>query len=529
MREFNITGTCIPKLNYMVDTSNKLKEILAMIEKGKYFIINRPRQYGKTTTFYLLERELLKNEEYLPIRLRFEGVGDESFVSAEEFCPTFLSLIAIEYNITKNNYSHLFNDKMPMATSWKLLSEALTEILSVINKKVILFIDEVDKAGNNYVFIEFLGMLRDKYLLAREDKGHTFHSVILAGVHDVKTLKLKIKDKSSQPSPDNAHYNSPWNIAVDFEVDMSFNPTEIGTMLTDYINETNHQMDIQAISERLHFWTSGYPFLVSKLCKSIDEKLLPKREDKTWTTDDVEEAVRMLLFETNTLFDDMIKNLENNRDLYLFIKSIVFGYDEHPFSIASPLVNLASLYGMITCNGSNTVKIHNKIFEELLTGYIISKNHIKGTIDNLRGTYSTFVKPDGRLDFDRVMLKFQEGIKEKHSKDDILHSDEFMEKDLRLMFCLYLKGIINGRGYSFKEVQTGEEKRLDIVVVFKDEKFIVELKIWRGQEYHQKGIEQLKGYMTSESVTKGYMLIAGKNKSKEFTHEIEDGIMMVYV
>jgi hypothetical protein len=35
--------------------------------------------------------------------------------------------------------------------------------------------------------------------------------------------------------------------------------------------------------------------------------------------------------------------------------------------------------------------------------------------------------------------------------------------------------------------------------------------------------------MTSESVTKGYMLIAGKNKSKEFTHEIEDGIMMVYV
>ena len=59
-KEFNITGTCIPDKNYMVDVSAKLKEVIKIIKKGKYFIINRPRQYGKTTTLYLLRKLLRK-------------------------------------------------------------------------------------------------------------------------------------------------------------------------------------------------------------------------------------------------------------------------------------------------------------------------------------------------------------------------------------------------------------------------------------------------------------------------------------
>jgi hypothetical protein len=35
--------------------------------------------------------------------------------------------------------------------------------------------------------------------------------------------------------------------------------------------------------------------------------------------------------------------------------------------------------------------------------------------------------------------------------------------------------------------------------------------------------------MQSESVNKGYMLIASKNANKEFRHEVEEGILMVYV
>lgn len=51
MKYFNVTGLCIPEKHYMVDISSKIKKILEMVDRGDYFTINRPRQFGKTTTF----------------------------------------------------------------------------------------------------------------------------------------------------------------------------------------------------------------------------------------------------------------------------------------------------------------------------------------------------------------------------------------------------------------------------------------------------------------------------------------------
>ena len=58
-------------------------------------------------------------------------------------------------------------------------------------------------------------------------------------------------------------YNSPWNIAADFNVDMTFHPEEIAQMLSDYEQDAHTGMDIKAISEEIYKYTSGYPFLVS--------------------------------------------------------------------------------------------------------------------------------------------------------------------------------------------------------------------------------------------------------------------------
>lgn len=78
MKRFNITGTCIPTINYMVDISGKLKQIIGMVEDEEYFTINRARQYGKTTTLAALDRCL--SEQYNILRLSFEGIGDRKSV-----------------------------------------------------------------------------------------------------------------------------------------------------------------------------------------------------------------------------------------------------------------------------------------------------------------------------------------------------------------------------------------------------------------------------------------------------------------
>ena len=124
-------------------------------------------------------------------------------------------------------------------TDFRTLSNLFSEICMTSQKPFILVIDEVDQASNQAQFLAFLGMLRDKYL--KRAKRPTFQSVILAGVYDIKNLKLKIREENEH------RYNSPWNIAADFRVDMSFSADDIAGMLSEY--EADHHT--QQISEWL--------------------------------------------------------------------------------------------------------------------------------------------------------------------------------------------------------------------------------------------------------------------------------------
>ncbi len=95
-RKFNDTGVCIPDRHFMADTSGKLKKIIELVEDGSYFTINRPRQYGKTTIVYLLSEHLAKKDQYLFIEMSFEGIGDTVFEKEENFCTTFVGMLAEE-------------------------------------------------------------------------------------------------------------------------------------------------------------------------------------------------------------------------------------------------------------------------------------------------------------------------------------------------------------------------------------------------------------------------------------------------
>ena len=69
---FNTEGLCDPTFHYMVDTSKKIDTIIRdYVDRGRYFVINRARQYGKTTTLDLLAIAI--QDRYLVIPLTFEG------------------------------------------------------------------------------------------------------------------------------------------------------------------------------------------------------------------------------------------------------------------------------------------------------------------------------------------------------------------------------------------------------------------------------------------------------------------------
>ncbi|BDU51431.1 AAA family ATPase [Haliovirga abyssi] len=507
MKEFNITGTCIPEEHYMVDTSLKLNEMMKFVEKRKYFTINRPRQYGKTTMMYLLEKKLKNNKDYFLIRMSFEGMGNESFENEEIFSKTFIEMMADKIENKNKEICQYLYLELKNIGKLKDLSKLITKLIKKIDKKVVLIIDEVDKSSNNQLFLTFIGMLRDKYLSRNEGLDNTFHTVILAGVHDVKNLKLKLR-------PDeNRTLNSPWNIAVDFDIDMSFNPREIATMLIDYEADAKTGMNIKEMSEKIYMYTNGYPFLVSKLCKVIDEKL-----NRDFTKKGIEEAIKITLENPNTLFDDIIKNIENNREFYDFIEKVILGNDKVDYVHTNKMVSIGKMYGIIK-EKNKKVEIDNKIFEILIYNHMIANREIKKGVVLTYEFRTKFIEDDGNLDMELVLTKFQELMKAEYRKID----EKFVEREGRLLFLAFLKPIINGTGFYFVESETRESNRMDIVVTYNMKKFVIELKIWRGGQYEQEGREQLCKYLEAQNLDKGYMVFYNFNKGKEY---VKDSIMV---
>ena len=68
---------------------------------------------------------------------------------------------------------------------------------------------------------------------------------------------------------------------------MSFSKGDILGMLQEYENDYHTGMNSDKMAELLYDYTSGYPFLVSRLCKLMDEEVGTGNNTKSaaWTTE----------------------------------------------------------------------------------------------------------------------------------------------------------------------------------------------------------------------------------------------------
>ena len=497
-KEFNVTGSCNPQRHYMVDTEKRFKAVENLIDRGNYFTINRARQYGKTTMLNKIWFRL--SDKYLVIPLSFEGLGDEAFASPASFVTTFKRQMARHLVSLRQNEALIGIWQNGDASSIDDLSEIVTDFCRVCPKPVVVTIDEVDKSSDNQLFLNFLGMLRNKYLERdKEGMNYTFHSVILAGVYDIKNLKLRLRPDAEKK------YNSPWNIAADFNVDMTFHPEEIAQMLNDYENDVHTGMDIKAISEEIYKYTTGYPYLVSAICKIIDERL-----EADWTLDNVQKAVKIIAKGENvTLIDDLSKNIENNSELRDFLYSIVVNGQEYSYSMVDPIVRLANMFSYIRENQRGKTMIHNLIFEEALFVYFGNK-----TMREQGTKISPFVLnyvQNGKLNMEHVVTRFRDLMREEYRES----TEPFLEKEGRLLFLTFLKPIINGIGFYYVEPQTRDNRRMDLVVTYDKQEYIVELKIWHGDKYEELGRDQLSGYLATRGMDEGYLVTFDFSKNKQ--------------
>lgn len=504
---FNTSADCKPKIHYMVDISTKISEIKELVDRGEYFTINRARQYGKTTTLRALGRALEKS--YVVVSLDFQVMSYASFESEKTFVTAFSGELLDNVKVMPEEISEkltAFADGTADNNTLLALFRALSRWCGQSSLPIVLMIDEVDSAANNQVFLDFLAQLRGYYI--NRDVKPTFHSVILAGVYDIKNMKRKLR-------PEEEHkVNSPWNIAADFEVVMSFSAEEIAGMLHEYENDHHTGMNIEEVAGFIYDYTSGYPFLVSRLCKVIDEKVagsgLFSNKADAWKSEGLLEAVKIVIGEKNMLFESLVNKLSDYPELREMIYALLFQGKEIPYNSLYKPIEIAEMFGFIK-NEDNKVVISNRIFETVLYNLFLSEEVVGSQIyDSALQSKNQFIK-DGKLDMKLVLEKFVETF-------DYLYGDQnekFIEDVGRRYFMLFLKPIINGTGNCYVEARTRKMNRTDIVVDYRGEQFVVELKLWRGKKYHADGEKQISEYLDFYHLKKGYMLTFCFNKKKE--------------
>jgi hypothetical protein len=191
----------------------------------------------------------------------------------------------------------------------------------------------------------------------------------------------------------------------------------------------------------------------------------------------------------------------------------------------NPVVGWASMFGYIKkgkaysgVNGSGPVVIANKIFEMRMSDYFCTKDENVTRMDSSvsRGLRHDVVR-GGVFDMEMCLKKFAEHYRELFTEADA----PFLERHGRLLFLSYLKPLVNGLGFYHIESQFTDLRRMDIVVDFGPDQFIIELKLWKGEAAQDKAYEQLLSYMASKSMDKGYLLTFDFRKKKPRTYSAE--------
>lgn len=501
-KTFNTAAVCVPSLHYMADISGKVNRIISeLIEPGLYFTINRARQYGKTTLLSQLETCL--QERYHVICISFEG-ADDIFASAQSLVNGFLRLTARELRRTAISPKLLAEWEAPVTAPLEMiqLDERITDLCCHADKEIVLMIDEVDKCTGHELFLVFLGLLRDKYIRHSKQKDTTFKSVILASAYDIKNLKLKLR-----PDAD-SRYNSPWNIAADFTIDMSLSPSEIAGMLQDYEDDHHYGIDIPWFSMQLYEYTSGYPYLVSRICQLLDRQARQEPETSLqaawWGPEGFQRTIKQLLITPCTLFDDINKNLDLYPELNQVIRDMLLHGTSYPYLISDNVTQLGVQFGYFKNEGGR-LTVSNRIFETYLYDmyqmYDMRTNPERSMAKQGTLEKAGFLR-DGFLDMDMVVTRFK-------AHYDFLYSEKswsFTEENGRFLFLTFLKPIINGVGNYYVESRTRDLTRTDIVVDYLGKQYIIELKIYRGDAYQEEGVEQLCEYLDHYGQDKGWLV-----------------------
>lgn len=140
--------------------------------------------------------------------------------------------------------------------------------------------------------------------------------------------------------------------------------------------------------------------------------------------------------------------------------------------------------------------------------------------ENSREGFLDYLTRIGQIDMRALLDNFRDFIARAGFK--ILQVPDTPQESVgRHLLLAYLDQFVKLiGGFMHIEVQTGRG-RMDIIITHNQQKYIVETKIWRGDNRYQAGKKQLVTYLKSEGTIEGYYIVFDHRQEPEPRVETE--------
>ena len=498
MRCFETRGPVSPEDNYVVTRADELADFITRVEKGRYIVLFAPRQTGKTS-FFQSALELLEAEmsTYFPIRLNFDTYAELSLTDfygglyedlREEIRTTFQRL-GREPSEPLTDF--LENTELTNAFSMRRFFSKFARFLNLeySDQKVVLIIDEFD--GIPEVAVSgFLNALRHIYLTG---KDRCIYSIGIIGVKSITQLNY---DRSI----------SPFNIQDEFNLS-NFTVEQVRELLAQYTEETGQCFEPEAI-EMLHKQTGGQPFLVNRFAQILTEELeIPKTEPITMAH--FRDAYVHILDEDNTNISHLLTNIRRDPRFENFLMRIA-SYDKGVhFSRDNEIIAELATYGVLTKDARRMCKIASPIYQHrIMQAFKPLVNGLEHEYfpEDSETNFMDYVAFDGTIALTALLNNFQAFIARVGFR--ILQVPETPQEFVgQYLLYAYLDEFVQSIGGAmYLEVQAGRGK-IDLLIIHKQRKYIVETKIWEGERRYRAGKDQLLAYLKLEQATEGYYVV----------------------
>ena len=522
MRYFGTQGRVRPEQHYVVPRTEEIDNFINRIKAGRYIVLFAPRQTGKTTFFRLALGELaFTDPTYFPIQLDFQTMRN---VTPAVFYDRVYQMICMQIESVFQKRGGIPSDELTQFLANTTLTDDFAMIMFFKQlagfldsnshkdvpafKKVVLLIDEFDGIPRT-VISEFLYSLRQIYL---SEEMQCPHSVGIVGVKSIAQLDY---DRSV----------SPFNIQDEFKLP-NFTLEQVQELFQQYTDEVG-QIFVPEVIESIHKQTAGQPFLVNRFGQILTEELnIPKTDPITmthWTT-----AHAQLLEEDNVNLTHLTTNIRRNPCFETMLMRIMARDESVEFNLRDDIISELTTYGVIAKGPDGMCEIVNPIY----LFYILKT--FKPVVNGLEDEYfpedtedplSEYLTSTGEIALEALLDNFRDFITRAGFR--ILQvPDKPRESVGRHLLLAYLEQFVKlVGGVMHIEVQTGRG-RMDLIVNHNQRKYIVETKVWRGNNRYQIGKKQLAAYLKPENAMEGYYVVFDHRREPEPRVETEnvDGV-----